>query len=399
MNKQNFGSTPRHVALIVTVLLLGMTAQGAWAAGTASGTTISNSASIAYSIGGFGQSSIASPATTFLVDNKVNLTVIGSGVDILPNSTNQVLYFSVSNNGNTAQSYALSPIAGAFTASMNNVRIFNDNGATPGVYDGTNTLYVAGAATIAPDSSFKVLIVADQAATTASNAQTAVYSLLAQTTNAGTSIVTASDAAAADLANTVQAVWADLAGSAGAGTDNVADGKHSAAATYTVAITLPTLVKSATVLCDPFTAVLSNAKNIPGAITQWSVLINNPGTVPITLTNGTDLLMVANLAMDPGAAAGLNVPSTASNCVAGAEPYGFKVTVLPAARVLGGSLAGASGLTSYFTSTSTADGVDFVTPNISAQFNLILPVDAGHTSAGLLNAGESVTIMFNTILN
>jgi hypothetical protein len=128
--------------------------------------------------------------------------------------------------------------------------------------------------------------------------------------------------------------------------------------------------------------------------------VGNPDAV--TLTTITDALTVAQTAMDPGAAAGLNIPIDAATCVAGAGNYGFKVTV-PAieARELGGSASAAGADTvSYFTTTTTADGIDFATPTITATFATILPIDAAttHATAGLLNPGESVTIIFNTVL-
>lgn len=397
----------RLATLLFGAAVFGLVSQSAMAACTpgvnctASGTVISNQATLAYSVGGVGQAGITSAAATFTVDNKVMLTVAKlADASILPNSTNQVLYFSVTNTGNTSQSYALTTTAGAFTATMTNVRIYNDNGGSgPGVYDGTNTLYVAGAATVAADATLKVLVVADQTAPTATNGQTAIYNLVAQTTDAGTANVTANASGAANTAG-VDVVWADAAGSVDAATD----GKHSASATYTVVITVPTVTKTATLLCDPIVGdTTATPHNIPGSITQWTITVTNPPANPnnVTLTTITDALVdVTKTAMDPGAAAGLNVPTAvAATCVAGAGPYGFKVTV-PVARNLGGSAGGASATTSYFTTTTTADGIDFATPNITATFATILPIDAVnvHATAGLLKPNESVTIIFNTVL-
>jgi hypothetical protein len=158
-----------------------------------------------------------------------------------------------------------------------------------------------------------------------------------------------------------------------------------------------TVTKSAVLLCDPFNGVAS-MKNIPGAMTQWTVTISNgAGGSAATLTTITDALS-ATLAMDPGQVGGLTAPTNAATCVPGPGPLGFEVTV-PVARVLGGSAAGTA-TSSYFTTTATADGVDFASPNITATFATILPVDGatGHPTAGLLNAGESVTLIFNTIV-
>lgn len=387
--------TSRLAALLVGAALFGLISQSALAAGTLSGTSISNSATLNYSVGGFGQTGITSAAATFTVDNKVNLTVVQvANLNILPNSTNQALVYSVTNNGNTAQSYALSAVAGAATATMTIVRIYRDVDNS-GTLNGGDTLYVDATTfgSVAPDGFLRILIVADQTAPTATNGQTAIFNLLAQTTDSGTTTVT-TDLGAVNTGG-IDVVWADIAGSAAG--DIARDGQHSASATYTVVITVPTVVKTATLLCDPFNS-LANAKNIPGAMTQWTVVITNPSAVPVTLTTITDTLTTATFTMDPGAAAGLTVPVSPATCVAGAGPYGFRVTV-PVARILGGSLAG-TGTSTFFTTTTTADGLDFASPTITATFATILPIDGGtgHATAGLLNAGESVTLIFNTLV-
>jgi hypothetical protein len=388
------GSPPGFIALLFGALMLGLVSQGALAAGTLSGVTISNSATLGYSVGGVGQAPVTSAAATFVVDNKVNLTVSKlADATILPNSTNQVLYFQVTNNGNTDQSYALSTsVNGVPTATMTNFRIYNDDGGSgPGVYDGTNTLYVAGAATVIPDGNIKVLVLADQTAPTAANGDTAAYNLIAQTTDAGTATVTANNSGTGNTGG-VDVVWADSAGSG----DAITDGKHSAFATYTVSITVPTVVKSASLLCDPYTAVLANAKNIPGAMTQWTITVTNPSATAVILTSISDAL--TNLTLDPGQVGALTVPVSAATCLAGTPgptATGFHVTA-SAARNIGGTAATVS---HYFTSANDGDGVDENAGTITATFATVLPVDGAHPSAGQLNAGESVTIIFNTTVN
>lgn len=400
MKSINTSISTKLAALLAGVALFGLVSQSALAAGTPSGTVISNSASLAYSVSGIGQAAIVSAAATFAVDNKINLTVTGAGMNILPNSTNQALYFTVNNIGNTSQSYTLAAsVNGVPTATMTLVGIYNDDSGTPGTYiAGTNTVYVPGVATVAAGGNLKVFIVASQTAPTATSLQTSTWNLLATTTNAGTAVATTV------IANTtagVEAVFAE--GAAGtAGGDGPNDGKLSNTATYTVSITVPTVVKTATLLCDPFTAVLANAKNIPGSMTLWTIVVTNPGATAVTLTSITDLLDTTNLTIDPN----LVVPTSAATCgsATGVAAFGagkgFKV-VPGASRKLNGSAAGAAAVVSYFTTANDADGVEFLTPNATATFATILPVDAGtgHATAGLLNAGETVTLYFNTTVN
>ncbi len=90
------------------------------AAGTASGTPISNLSTLNYSVGGMAQPAIGSSptgntsgagtATTFVVDNRVNVTVVTTDAavrSVVPGATAQVTTFTVTNTGNTVQDFAL----------------------------------------------------------------------------------------------------------------------------------------------------------------------------------------------------------------------------------------------------------------------------------------------------
>ena len=82
---------------------------------------ISNLSTLTYSVGGQAQPSIGSSptgntsgagtATTFVVDNRVNLTVVTTDVapgrPVVPGTTAQVTTFTVTNTGNTVQDFAL----------------------------------------------------------------------------------------------------------------------------------------------------------------------------------------------------------------------------------------------------------------------------------------------------
>ena len=190
----------------------------------------------------------------------------------------------------------------------------------------------------------------------------------------------------------VDIVFADIAGTEAG--DGARDAKHSARNTYSVVTAALTVTKTASLLCDPFNGLalaVPGAKNIPGAMTQWAISVTNTGAAAATLTTITDTL-AASLALDPGQAAGLTVPTNAATCVAGPGTLGFEVTA-SAARNIGGT---AAVTTHYFTSANDADGVDNNAGAITATFATILPADGGHATAGLLNAGETVTVIFNT---
>jgi len=268
-------STIRKYVFLALLLIGAMTImvpQHALAAGTASGTTISNQATVNYQVGGISQTAVNSNITSFVVDNKVNVTVAQVGnATVIPGSTNQVLVYTVTNNGNTPQRYALSATSNS-GITMNNVRIYRDTNAN-GNYDaGTDTLYVDASTfgDIAADGVLRLLIVADTPAG-ATNGQTAVYNLMATTVNAGTLVVT-TQTAGADTPGAVDVVFADIAGSA---TGDVArDGRHSTTATYTVNAATLTVTKTSAVYSDPFNGT-TNPKAIPGAIVTYTVTIAN----------------------------------------------------------------------------------------------------------------------------
>jgi hypothetical protein len=274
------GSPPGFLALLVGAMLLGLISQSALALGTPSGTPINNQATLNYSVGATAQPAIPSNSVGFVVDNKVNLTVakVTDNANTIPGLINQVVAFTVTNNGNTPQRYALSAVAGASTLTnpLTNVRIYRDNGSTPGVWDATDTLYVDAStfADVAPDASLNVLIVADAPAVE-TNGQTEVYSLLATTVNAGTTTVTTETGAVPDTPGSVDVVFADPM-SGIAGDSGVArDGKHAASATYTIATASLTVTKTSAVYSDPFTGVSVNAKAIPGAVITYTITIAN----------------------------------------------------------------------------------------------------------------------------
>jgi hypothetical protein len=422
-NINKTSGSPRLVALMAGAALLGLVSQSAMAAGTAAGDTISNTATVGYSIGGVSQTAITSTAATFLVDAKINLTVSGgANTDVLPNATAQVSTFTVTNNSNSPLDFSLSLVSAIAGDDFDptGCAVYVENGTTGGFQSAEDTAtYIDELAKDASKSVYAVcnipagLVDADVAnvglVATAGGDFSGANGIYVAT--AGVEAGALTETAGADTAATVDLVFADdvVAGN----TDDTADtgngaGIRNAAAsnrnTYTVNIVLPTITKTAVLQCDPLNGV-TDPKNIPGAITQWTITVTNPVTNPdaVTLTTITDALTVAKTAMDPGKGttaltAALNVPTDAATCVAGTGNYGFKVTV-PVARQLGGS-AGASATTSYFTTTTTADGIDFATPTITATFATILPVDAVnvHATAGLLKPGESVTIIFNTVL-
>ncbi len=94
--------------LIMALALFTGGSQTALAVGTASGTIISNTATVDYQVGTDPRSATGS-APGITVDNRVDLTVsntdAGNNVNVTPGAANQVLTYTVTNTGNTTQGY------------------------------------------------------------------------------------------------------------------------------------------------------------------------------------------------------------------------------------------------------------------------------------------------------
>ena len=269
----------KYLGLITALAFFAGGTQTALAVGTASGTTISNTATVDYDVAGNARTA-SSAAVDFLVDNRVDLTVVntdaGNNVNVIPGSTNQVLTFTVTNTGNTTQGYLLSTDIPTANIPMGSVEIWLDANGN-GVWDGApgDTLYTAGSnafnlnpnGVIGTDDVGTVFIVADTPAGATDATQDDVR-LVAQTTDAGTTTVTV--ASGAPTAG-VDVVFADAAGTT---SDAARDGRHSFAATYTVVSAALTATKVIANVSDEF----GTGYSIPGAVVRYQITITNSGS-------------------------------------------------------------------------------------------------------------------------
>jgi uncharacterized repeat protein (TIGR01451 family) len=269
----------RHVknaALALLALSSVGVLQGAYANGTASGTTISNQATVDYSVGGVAQTQITSAAASFVVDTKIDFTVSevsGNATPTHPGQTNVVATFSVTNTGNSTQGYVLTVANETGTTlfthvdnlDVNNRRIFVDGNGN-GTYEaGTDTATnINSLANGAAGVSVTVFVVADIPAGAANNTYANVR-LTAQATPVG-STTPIPQTAGADTAG-VDVVWAD------AGRDN----SESAADQYAISVAL-TISKTVALISDPFNST-TNPKAIPGAVMEYTIVVTNSSTV------------------------------------------------------------------------------------------------------------------------
>ncbi len=279
----------------LAVMLLA--ASGARAAtGTAAGTTVSNTASVGYSIGGVAQPTVNSNAASFLVDRKANVMVAevgGAATFTSYGQNNQVTTFTVTNTTNAVQDFRLfgvNTLAGVTTTVLNhvdttgvtNIRVFVDANNN-GQYDsGIDTATFIDE--LAPDASKTVFLVADLPASGPAGGVAGVV-LTAVLATSGTGGVLGGDLVASllDDPNAIDTVFAD-----GAGVGDLArDGRFSAEDEYDVYGVSAEATKFATVISDPVNGVVA-PKAIPGAVIEYCIAVKNIGLQSITGVSVTD---------------------------------------------------------------------------------------------------------------
>ena len=434
------------VALLASAaLLLGLVSQSALAL-TVSGTTISNLATLSYSVGGTAQTAIGSSAagntagagtaTDFKVDLKVNPVVSGGAlITLSPAVVSKYSAFTITNSGNARQNFGLvasnasAAIVGATVTDSGYdatpMTIIADDGvgvggvACDGILNGTEGGAIATLVDMDPGTSKCVLVQADFTLAN-TNGQIAVITLKASTfwpttlvagqtptdvaypaTVAGAAVTPALYPNGVDKA-TVDVVFADAAGvivDAGATpavtVDALSDGTASAYGAFKVASAALTVIKAVTVLCDPINGN-TNPKNIPGAYVQYAITIKNAvGASAATLTQVTDALQVADLAFDGLLISGAGaVPATACSAAG---------TSLKGAGVGFGAVAGTFAAPGYTAPGALAQavtaGAAFASPNVTITYATLAGAAlAAAPASATLNADSSITVYFNVIV-
>jgi uncharacterized repeat protein (TIGR01451 family) len=374
----------RNLALRAGSALLALAALGAlpqaFAAGTAASTTINNRATVNFTVGGVAQTPIESSPTgnstpgvnagantAFLVDNKVDLTVTESGgaaTTVSPGQLAVVTTFVVTNTGNSAQAYQLTPTNNASggtlfsnvdNSDVSNLRVFvdaNNNGTYEPATDTATTI-----ATLAADANVRVFIVADVPAT-ATNSQFANVRLTAAAAVNNTPATLLTQSAGADNPATVEIVFAD---GAGAG-DAARDGRHSGDDQYAVQSAALSILKSSAVTSDPVNGA-TNPKAIPGATVEYTVTLTNSGAVAAAGVVISDPIpanttFLANQYSSGTRDVRITVGATNTFCVA--EAGGTDTNADGCVRTAGGSLqVGAPALGSIATGAGNAVSVRF----------------------------------------
>jgi uncharacterized repeat protein (TIGR01451 family) len=241
-------------------------------------------------------------ATTFLVDNRVDFTLVESGfigaTQVNPGQADAVTTFELTNTGNSTQDYNLGVVnlvggtvnSNTDTIEMSNLRVFADTDGG-GTWTPADQIFVDE---LLEDASILLFVVVD-ASISLANADVGNIEVTATTHDAGAAglgALTTDDAGVLDSVSTVQVVFADDgAGSIGDGIELASDG-------YIVSSAALSITKSSTVISDPFNLGV-NPKAIPGATVEFNITVQNNGAVDADQVRIEDVLN-GNLALALG---------------------------------------------------------------------------------------------------
>lgn len=266
-------------------------ASPAYAGGTTAGTSITNTATVDYKVGGVSQGQ-ESASNSFTVDRKINLLVEEVGTvttNVVPGQSNAVTTFQLTNSSNEVLDFALAATqitggtashGGTDTFDAANIRIYRDNtsSGTVGDWDAGDTL-VTYIDELAVDTPIRLFVVADIPAGLANNAVAGVTlrATAREGGAAGTQGLAITQTTGANTAGK-DTVFADIAGVAG---DTARDGSHSDNDDYTVQTATLAVTKTSRVISDPFNNT-SNPKLIPGAVVEYCIAVANSGSADAT---------------------------------------------------------------------------------------------------------------------
>ncbi len=347
------GRVPRLCFATLALLF----AQHAFAIGTPAGDTVSNQASVAYSVGGVAQTAVDSNVASFVVDQRVDFTlaeVDGIPTPVTPGLPNAVTTFTLTNTGNAVQDFDLSAVnlvggtvnGNADTGQVEDPpRVFADTDGS-GNFNVGDGVFVDELSATAGSNSILVFVVAN-VPVALGNGDGANVEITATAHDAGApglGAITTDDAGVADDTTLVQVVFAN---GSGGGVETAQDG-------YAVASASLSATKGSAVIDDGFS--VTDPKAIPGATIEYTVTILNTGAEDATGVGIVDPLD-ANVTIALGEYVGgdaevdqggalfdactLDTDDTdADGCGVFTGGSGPEVRMTPAALTLGGTVSG-----------------------------------------------------------
>jgi hypothetical protein len=272
----------KKILVAASVMLFGFI--GVQAAGTVSGTSVDNSASLSYAVSGVTQNPVNSNTDTFLVDKKIDFVLSnndGDQVIVVPGQTDAATTWSFRNEGNADQNFT-------FTARelIGGESIYNDadtkdtNGPLTIEYDNGGVWTALSTLEVAVDTNITIRIRTNIDATRVDgDVMNIELKSVAVDSNGATEINTAG----ADNKTAVDTVLAEGTGIATEG-NTEHDGEFMRWGGYIVNAPILDLTKLSCVLNDPINGT-TDPKRIPGATILYILDINNTSTT----TDATDV--------------------------------------------------------------------------------------------------------------
>ena len=303
----------------------------AYAAGTASGTSITNTVNVTYAVGGVAQNPL-SASDTFVVDRKVNLTVTEVGsttTSVSPGQLAAVTTFDIANLSNATIDVGL--LATNLTGDAYDVSNFKYYADTnnDGAYTAGTDLQITYLDQVAADGIKRVFVVADipLGGATGDVANIRLAGTAQEGTTAGTQGATIANSGVNTAAG-VETVLADT----NANGNTAGDGISFAQDSYTKMAAALSATKTSRVVSDPINGT-SNPKVIPGAVVEYCISVSNAAGADATSVAISDTLPTETLYFS---AFGVKVNGTvtsgacnADGAIAGSEASGIVSGTIP----------------------------------------------------------------------
>lgn len=273
--------TMRLLATASVLAVAGFAATPAFAAGTTAGSTITNTVTVNYKVGGVDQNAV-SATDNLTVDRKINLVVAQLGTtttQVSPGQTAAVTGFTVTNSSNATLDFALSLTqssggtaahGGTDNFNVSNVKLYLDTNNN-GVYDPGTDTQITYLDEVAADATKTVFVVSD-IPLGRSTGDVANVRLTATAAEAGGSGSLGAIVTQTSGANTsgMDTVFADT----NANGNTAGDGASFAENDYTVLAAALSALKTSRVIDDPVNGT-TNPKAIPGATVEYCIAVSN----------------------------------------------------------------------------------------------------------------------------
>ncbi len=281
----------------LALALLGATP--ALAAGTASGTTITNTVTVNFQVGGVSQTA-STGSNNITVDRKVAIRVQETGsatTSVVPGQTTAVTTFTVTNDTNATVDIGLTAAqlvggtaahGGTDNFNLTGLGVFQDTNGN-GTYDSGTDTAVTYLDEVAADGVRTIFVVGGVPGTQV-NGDVAGVTLQGQAREGGSvgaqgTVITAT--AGANTAG-VDTVLFDSAGVVAGDVAN--DGKASDDDDFTISAAILSVYKQSRIISDPVNGT-TNPKMIPGATIEYCIVVaNGAGGASATSVNISDPL-------------------------------------------------------------------------------------------------------------